>query len=78
MYIGDFLNKIRWDKNLKPEEYTLVYFDRILAKGFEVPFTEISRRGSFMILRRDGQEVAIPLHRIRQVTRNGVVIWERT
>lgn len=76
MYIGDLLNKIRWDKNLKLEEYTIVYFDRIAETRFEVPLTAISRKGNFFIINRNGQEVNIPLHRIRQVKRNGKVVWE--
>lgn len=77
MYIGDFLNKLRWDKNLKAEEYTIVYFDRIAEKSFEVLFTEIGRESNFMLIRRNNQEVHIPLHRIREVRRNGNVVWER-
>ncbi|MEK6860729.1 MAG: DUF504 domain-containing protein [Nanoarchaeota archaeon] len=77
MYIGDLLNKIRWDKNLKPEEYLIVYFDRIAEKTFEVPFVLISRKGNFFIIKKFGQEVNIPLHRIRQVKRNEKVVWER-
>jgi len=77
MYIGDLLNKIRWDKNLKPEEYAIVYFDRIAEKTFEVAFAAISRRGNFFVVKRGNLETNIPLHRIRQVKRNGKVIWER-
>ncbi len=77
MYIGDLLNKIRWDSKLKPEEYTIVYFDRILEKSFEIPFTSISRQSTFIVIKKDNQEVNIPLHRIKQVKRNGKVVWER-
>lgn len=77
MYIGDLLNKIRWDKNLKPEEYTIVYFDRIEEARFEVPFKSIARQGNFFVITKDGKETMIPLHRIRQVKRNGKLIWER-
>ena len=77
MYIGDLLNKMRWDKNLKPEEYTIIYFDRIAEKTFEIPFNSMGRKGNFITTLRHGQEVHIPLHRIRQVRRNGKVIWER-
>ena len=77
MYIGDLLNKIRWDKRLKAEEYTLIYFDRIAEKSFEAPFNAISRSGNFMIIKRNGQDASIPLHRIREVRRNGKVVWER-
>ena len=78
MYIGDFLNKIRWDKKLKPEEYTIVYFDRVVERGFEVAFTSVSREGNFFVVNRDGRKTMIPLHRIRQIKRKGKVVWERT
>jgi len=31
-YIRDLLNKIKWDKNKKPEDYSIAYFDRVLNK----------------------------------------------
>ena len=77
MYIGDLLNKLRWEKNLKQEEYIIVYFDRIAEKTFEVPFTAIARHGNFFVMHLGRKETTIPLHRIRQVKRNGKVIWDR-
>ena len=77
MYIGDLLNKIRWDKNLKPEEYSIVYFDRIVVKYYEVLFRNIARKGNFFVIKEGGKDVHIPLHRIKQVKRDGKVIWER-
>lgn len=76
-YIGDLLNRIRWDKQLKPEEYTLLYFDRIAEKTFEISFTKIGRIGNFIVIKRGDTKVHIPLHRIRQVKKNGKVVWER-
>ena len=77
IYIGDFLNNIRWDKRLKPEEYTLVYFDRIEEKRYEVAFTAIGRRGNFFTVVRNGREVSIPVHRIGQIKKKGKVVWDR-
>ena len=77
MYIGDLLNKIRWDKNLKPDEYTLTYFDRIAGKGFDVPFTSIARDGRFIVITKNRHDTHIPLHRITRVKRNSNIIWER-
>jgi len=77
MYIGDLLNKLRWDKNLKPKEYSLVYFDRVLRKEFEIPFTSIGRKGNFFSINLGDREVMVPLHRINKVKRSGKVVWER-
>lgn len=76
--ILDLLNKIKWDKKEKPKEYEIFYFDRISKKLNEIKFKDIKRiEGTFMILEREGKEVNIPLHRIKQVRRLGRLIWKR-
>lgn len=75
--IQDLLNKIKWDKRENPEQYSIFYFDRILNKLIKIPYTKIKRlEGSFMVL-DNIDETNIPLHRIREVTKNNVVVWER-
>ena len=76
-YIGDLLNKIRWDKNLDPKEFTIVYFDRIHQKTFEISFLAMGRSGNFFTIKTGGGESYIPLHRIKEVKRNGKIIWKR-
>ena len=74
--IKDLINKIRWDKRENPEDYILVYID--LDKEKQISYTEIKRlEGNFMILEKQGQEVEIPLHRIRKVKKNNKIIWKR-
>jgi uncharacterized protein (UPF0248 family) len=77
IYIGDLLNKIRWDTKENPKDYTIVYFDRMLERKIEIPFTSISRAGTFMIIQQNNKDVHIPLHRIREVRKKGKIIWER-
>lgn len=77
MYIGDLLNKIRWDPKENPQDYTIIYFDRMLEKRIEIPFTSISRAGTFMIIKQDNKDTHIPLHRIREIRKKGKIIWER-
>ena len=75
--IRDLINKIKWDKRENPEEYTLFYFDRILNKLISIPYAKIKRiEGSFMIIDNE-EEINIPLHRIKKVTKNNFVVWER-
>ena len=75
--IQQLLNKIKWDKRENPSDYTLFYFDRILNKLVSIPYNKIKRlEGSFMILDNE-EETNIPLHRIRKVTKNHAVVWER-
>ena len=77
MYIGDLLNKIKWNPKENPKNYTIVYYDRLLNKMLEVPFISIGRDEMFFIITVNNQRVSIPLHRIRQVKKKGLVIWQR-
>ncbi|MBI4150379.1 DUF504 domain-containing protein [Candidatus Woesearchaeota archaeon] len=76
--ILELINKIRWDKREKPEEYTFYYLDRITNEHKAIRFAEIKRiEGNFLYLERDGEETAIPLHRIKYVKRGNEIIWQR-
>ncbi|MBI2654443.1 DUF504 domain-containing protein [Candidatus Woesearchaeota archaeon] len=75
--IKDLLNKIKWDKRENPEQYTLFYFDRIQKTLIKIPYTKIKKlEGSFMVLDNE-EETNIPLHRIKKVAKDNVVVWER-
>lgn len=76
--IKDLLNKIKWDRNEQPEDYSIYYLDRISEKLIKVDFNQIKRvEGNFMILEKEGEEVNVPLHRIREVMKKGRVVWKR-
>ena len=77
IYIGELLNRIRFDKNWKPEEFSIVYYDRIHQKNFEVQFASMGRDGNFFTITVNNRIAHIPLHRIREVKRSGKVIWKR-
>lgn len=73
--IQELLNKIKWDPREKPEQYSLVYLD--LGRLVEIPYKEVTIEGADMIIKKEGKRVEIPLHRIRQVKKAGVVVWSR-
>ena len=74
----NLFNKIKWDKKEKPEDYEVFYFDRGTKELMKLPFSSIKRvEGSFMVIDRHGEEVQIPLHRVREVRKKGVVVWKR-
>jgi len=76
--IKSFLNKIKWDKNLKPEDYTLHYLDRISKTLKKLKYSDIIRtEGTFIIIDVDGEETNIPMHRVRRVENKGVIVWQR-
>ncbi len=70
------LNQIKWDKKLKPEEYSVEYLD--FGKLTKIPYTSIKKiEGLFMIIEKNGEETNIPLHRIRIIKQKGEIIWQR-
>lgn len=72
----DALDKIKWDKRCKPEEYTIDYID--LRKIKNIKYTDIKRiEEGFMVIEIKGEETFIPLHRIRAVKKLGETIWKR-
>ncbi len=74
----DLFNKIKWDKKERPEDYEIFYFDRATKELMKLPFSSIKRvEGKFMVVDRHGEEVQIPLHRVREVRKKGVVVWKR-
>ncbi len=78
MYILDLLNKIKWDQNLNPEEYTIIYLDRINNTKKEIKFDKIKNFNNLtLILESEEKEIEIPLHRIREVKKQGKIIWKR-
>ena len=75
--IQNLLNKIKWDKRENPEEYSIFYYGRILKDLIEIPYEEIKRvEGTFMVL-GDEDESNVPLQRVKKVTRDGYVVWQR-
>jgi len=78
MNIFELLSKIKWDPNEKPEEYVIYYYDRVENKNKEIRFTEIKEfNSSYFYIVKNGKDIAIPLHRIREVRRDGKLIWKR-
>ncbi len=76
--IQDLLNKIKWDKSEDSSDYAIGYEDRVLKKIIEIKFSDIKRiEDSFMVLKRDNEEVMIPLHRVRVVKKKDLVVWKR-
>lgn len=77
IYIKDLLNKIKWDKREKPEDYKIYFLDRITNNYIELKYKDIKRlEGNFMVIDKAG-EVQIPLHRIKFVKKKRKIIWQR-
>lgn len=74
--IKNLINKIRYDKREKGD-YSLFYLDRIENNYKEIKFKDIKNiEGNFLIIDKD-KETEIPMHRIKIVKKNGMIIWKR-
>jgi uncharacterized protein (UPF0248 family) len=76
--IEKLIHKIEWDDRECPSDYSLYYIDRITNKKMEIKFTSIKEIvDGVMLLKINDIDTQIPLHRIREVRKNNVVVWER-
>jgi len=79
--IQDLLSRIRWDEEFHQGTFLIRYYDRMEDKLLEVSLQDLrfSDEDHFAvwIAAPDGELHQVPLHRIREVRRNGVLIWQR-
>jgi len=79
--IHELLKRIRWDEEYGNADFVIGYYDRVEDRIISVALKELSfDKGDhfdFEMLDVDGESQTIPLHRIRQVFRNGELVWER-
>jgi uncharacterized protein (UPF0248 family) len=79
--IRDLLNRIRWDREFGKSFFEVGILDHIEQKIIRIPFTKIhfEEHGRLFIHFEDdlGDTLTIPFHRIREVYRDGHLIWQR-
>jgi len=72
------LSRIKWSITENPEDYSIFILDRIEKKLKEIRFESIKSFGrAFMCVEQKGEIVEIPLHRIREIRKNGKLVWGR-
>lgn len=79
--IHQLLDRIRWDQAYGQGEFAVGYYDRVSRRIVVVPLrrSALEQRHLFFLelVDANGELHAVPLHRIRQVFRDGELIWER-
>jgi len=79
--IRSLLNRIRWDREYGRGEFTVGYYDRLAERVILVPLVMVhfdpDDHFSFRLTDVAGEPLAIPLHRVCEVYRNGELIWRR-
>jgi uncharacterized protein (UPF0248 family) len=80
--IQDVLHQIQWDPHFGHGRFVVGYYDRVREDIVRVPFQRLSLASgnhfSFDIVAEDGHVRMVPLHRVREVWRDGQLIWQRT
>ena len=81
MTIEELLNRIRWDQEFGKGDFEIGYEDHIEQKVIRVQFQKIRfKEGnhlSFQVESAVGEVQTIPFHRVREVYKNGSLIWNR-
>ena len=79
--LQELLHRVKWDPVFGHGEFALAYADRVAHRERIVPFVSISLdpRRPMAFSFRDENDIVnhIPLHRVRAVYKDGVVIWQR-
>lgn len=79
--IQDILHRILWDTDFGNAHFTIGYHDRVWQRVVRISFERIvmekGQHFSFDLIGRDGVARMIPYHRVREVLRNGEVVWQR-
>ena len=79
--IHELLNRIRWDPEYGRGHFEIGYYDRHEAVVQRVALRAVSfpesDRHTFEVVDEAGQTRRIPFHRVREVIKDGRVIWQR-
>jgi uncharacterized protein (UPF0248 family) len=79
--IHELLSRIRWDTEFARGRFELGYHDRFAHQIVLVPLHEVrfpeDVPGMFELLDDQGESFRIPFHRVREVRKDGQVIWQR-
>ena len=80
--IQDLLHRIRWDPMFGQGRFEVAYVDHASEALVRVPLDALrfdpAEPFGFELAGTDGEERFIPFHRVREVYRDGAVIWQRT
>ena len=79
--IQELLNRIRWDKAFGEGEFSIGFYDRVEDRILIVHFKEIifdkEDHFYFRFVDEAGEVHTVPFHRIKEVYRDGQLIWHR-
>jgi uncharacterized protein (UPF0248 family) len=81
MPIHELLNRIRWDQEFAKAEFRIGYYDRledaIILVSLQQVVQEPGDHFAMKVMDEGGIVHVVPFHRIKEVYRNGELIWKR-
>lgn len=79
--IHQLLARIRWDAAFARSRFVIGYWDRIERKVMYADLREVAwdadNPAFFDLLDEAGAMHSIPFHRVREIWRDGALIWQR-
>ena len=79
--IHELLNRIHWDAAFAQGRFVLGYYDRVDDTVIRVPISRIQLTPgdhfAFQVTDADGTTHDVPFHRVKDIYRNGELIWHR-
>ena len=79
--IRELLSRVRWDPAFGQGRFELACYDRVTRALERIPLraivTETGKHFSFQVRDAAGEVRDIPFHRVREVYRDGELIWSR-
>ena len=79
--IKALLDRIRWDREFGRGEFMIGYYDRVRRRVILVPLADLTidpaDHFAFYVSDENRETHHVPFHRVRQVFKNGELIWHR-
>jgi uncharacterized protein (UPF0248 family) len=79
--LQDLMHRMQWDADFGRGVFSLGYYDRVARQERIVPYASVrldpERPDTLSVGDEEGMVRHIPLHRVRTVYKDGVVIWQR-
>ena len=79
--LHELLSRILWDPEFGRGEFVLGYLDRLRDELVHVPLREVQRNPDshfcFDVTDDAGVLHSVPWHRVKEVWKDGVLIWRR-
>ncbi len=79
--LHELLSRIRWDPDFGRGEFRLGYLDHVRGGLVYVALDEARQEADslycFEVTDEEGNALSIPYHRVKEVWKNGELIWRR-